>query len=501
MIDLREVLRSLDPEPTSTPPPIERLWARLERDALGESYTTAYPASESTADSPGRGALSRRSGVAWRSRVLVTVFAAGAIAIGVGAVLVLHVRRVASSATQPSSRVAAPFWYTRAVTVGRDPLPIVPRVMHGNAAGRPVPLVYFVVRTSTETWVGRDGAIRQRIVTLSRRFASASDRRRWTAAHQRLPGGTQGSDTLIAAGGRFPVSPNVPSAEPGDPGDGLFSYQQLLHLPLAPAELRVRIIQAEAAFTRRQVNAYVRPGSRHAQTVAKLVQRQEASQARLYTLIELLESPLSPRLRTALVAATARLPGVNATSQVAAGQISLSETGSAPLTVAVTARTGALVSITGPYAGTSAVVAQGPTSSEESLPRGVATIPDHPSVLPPTGVTITPTRGSSSTAFRVKIPKPTNATVAPFLQATMYGPTGPDCTFFASHNSQAIIPAGHIISDAGKPVAEYSLLPSAIRRTTWCPGTYELQITPLRLTTGASQDLAGSSAAYFNVRR
>ncbi|HWE13503.1 MAG TPA: hypothetical protein VG365_08330 [Solirubrobacteraceae bacterium] len=42
---------------------------------------------------------------------------------------------------------------------------------------------------------------------------------------------------------------------------------------------------------------------------------------------------------------------------------------------------------------------------------------------------------------------------------------------------------------------------SAIHRTTWCSGTYEIQITPLQLTSGASKSLAGTSAAYFTVRR
>jgi hypothetical protein len=399
------------------------------------------------------------------------------------------------------SKVPGSYWYTRIVTMSRDPLPIVPRVMRVGQKAGPVPLVYFDVRTSTETWVGQDGTIRQRTLTLSRRFATAADRRRWNAADQRLPDGTQGGDSVIAGNGEFPVSANVPAVQPTDPGDGLFSYRQLLTLPLTTAKLRARLVHAEIALTRRELDSYVRPGPRHAQTVSILAHHSAAEPGQLYILTELLESPIPQQLRLALVAATADLPGVKTSPSPSSGRIVLTEGGSVALTVTVNTRTGELISTSGPYAGASTVLAQGPTASDHSLPNGVASIPRHASVPPPTGMTVAPSQGTSRTDFRIETPRINAITTAPLLQATMFGPTGPDCTFWASHAPSAIIRAGHLATAASQPVYEYSLPPSAIHRTTWCPGTYEMQITPIQLTSGASKNLAGPSAAYFTVRR
>jgi hypothetical protein len=295
------------------------------------------------------------------------------------------------------------------------------------------------------------------------------------------------------------VSANVPAGEPGDPGDGLFSYKQLLNLPRDPVELRGELRDAEVALTRRQLDSYVRPGPRHAQIVSRLASRPDEGQAKLYILTELLESPIPPQLRTALLAATAGMPGI--TTMAHRGQVILTETGNAPLTVTTNARTGAIISMTGTYAGASIVIAQGATTSDHTLPTGVRPILGHPSVPAPAAMTVTPAHGTPQTAFRIQIPRFNPSTAGPFLQASMFGPTGPDCTFWASHKPAAVTTTGRLATAASKPVYEYTLPPTAIHRATWCAGTYELQITPLHLAPGGSNALAGPSAAYFTVRR
>jgi hypothetical protein len=62
-----------------------------------------------------------------------------------------------------------------------------------------------------------------------------------------------------------------------------------------------------------------------------------------------------------------------------------------------------------------------------------------------------------------------------------------------------MIPAGRSTTVAGRPVYRYRLTAAAIQRAGWCPGRYQIQVTPLTLTSGASQNLAGPSATYFTV--
>jgi len=116
-------------------------------------------------------------------------------------------------------------------------------------------------------------------------------------------------------------------------------------------------------------------------------------------------------------------------------------------------------------------------------------------------MTISPSVGTSGTTFRIEMPKINTTTTAPYLQAMMFGPTGPDCTFWDSHAPSAIIPTGQPATAGGRDVYQYTFSPSAIHRTTWCAGTYQVQITPLQLTTGTSKTLAGRSATYFTVGR
>jgi hypothetical protein len=81
--DPTELLRALDPEPAARAPAIDMLWRRLEADgAIAEAQSDAVPP--------------WRRGPAWVSRTLSVGLAAVAIAIGFGAVLVLHHGRMAA---------------------------------------------------------------------------------------------------------------------------------------------------------------------------------------------------------------------------------------------------------------------------------------------------------------------------------------------------------------------------------------------------------------------
>jgi hypothetical protein len=77
MTDPAELLRALNPEPVASAPPIDRLWRRLEADALMPGSAV-----------PPRVRRSRRGGVL-ATRLLVAGLLAVAVAIGVGAVVVL----------------------------------------------------------------------------------------------------------------------------------------------------------------------------------------------------------------------------------------------------------------------------------------------------------------------------------------------------------------------------------------------------------------------------
>jgi hypothetical protein len=451
----------------------------------------------------------RRRRRRWALTALAVVVVFGAIGVGIvraqpsqgGAAGGRAARRGAAGAAGSTGA----FWYTRTITASRGPLPVVPRVMPVGEKPGPVPLVYFDVGTSSETWIGRDGTVRQRTVVLTRRFASPADRRRWVAAHQTLPGGSDGSDQISAGDDLFPATANAPSSEPGDPGDGLFSYRQLLGLPPAPGPLAVRLERAESALNLRELNTYVRPGPAHRRTVARLARQWTRDQDQLYTITGLIESPVPDRVRLALVAAAARLPGVSLVPDPPAGKIVLTETADGSRqSLAVDAATGELRLAGQTFAGDTSVVAAGPTSSVWALPRGVTAIAPKADVLPPTGVTVTPVSGDAGTSFAVAIPVPRSARAsgtAPFLEALLFGPTGPDCTFWSSQVPSAAVTGGQLMTAGGRSSYEYRLTASAVHHASWCAGRYQLEVTPVSLGRRGSQDLAGPSATYFTVDR
>jgi hypothetical protein len=81
--DPTELLRALNPEPAARAPAVDMLWRRLDADGA-------------IAEEPGDAVGQWRRGPAWASRMLAVGLAAVAIAIGVGAVLVLHYGRTAA---------------------------------------------------------------------------------------------------------------------------------------------------------------------------------------------------------------------------------------------------------------------------------------------------------------------------------------------------------------------------------------------------------------------
>jgi hypothetical protein len=80
--DPTELLRALNPEPAATAPEIDVLWRRLEVDG---------PIADDESDAVAQW----RRGPVWASRMLTAGLAAVAVAIGVGAMLVLHHRTTA----------------------------------------------------------------------------------------------------------------------------------------------------------------------------------------------------------------------------------------------------------------------------------------------------------------------------------------------------------------------------------------------------------------------
>ena len=96
--DPTELLRALNPEPTATAPPIDALWRRLEEPGVTAEHREAGGPSLQRLEPPGSSAPAQerpRRGSGLASRVLVAGLVLVALAIGLGAVLVLHSNRPA----------------------------------------------------------------------------------------------------------------------------------------------------------------------------------------------------------------------------------------------------------------------------------------------------------------------------------------------------------------------------------------------------------------------
>jgi hypothetical protein len=383
------------------------------------------------------------------------------------------------------------------------PIALPPRVM-ASGTNPPPTLVAVRVRESLETWIGRDGTIRQRQTTLSERFADSAARRRWLASGEPLPSFAS-NDSVSEGDGRFP--PQYSGA--GDIGDGLFSYQQLLALPTSVPGLRARLERAQAALARREQHGLatkVRGGTGYAsiQLVGHGSVRSARTMQDLTTIATLLATPVPTAVRAALYRVAASLPTVTydgkTTDTLGRPGIAISVGTSAHgMRMIFDPATGALletrVLVTSSLHGiklgtdTQTIAAQGIAESLNSLPRGIRPIGHmRPSAQT---IAITPRTGTPTTTFHLAVHS-THASpgaAASPLTASIDGPTAAGCRAYLLPPPIARLARGMAVHTPGHAVYRYNVPSTAIGRTTWCPGRYQLQI------------LADSqSSIYFEVR-
>jgi hypothetical protein len=400
----------------------------------------------------------------------------------------------ASAGVAANARFVGRIWYSRAIVQRLSPLPIVPRLMRAGAKPGPVPLVYFHMRTSYETWIGSDGSFRQRQVVLSESFATAAGRRRWHAAHQSLPSGAAvgtGSDGLNVGNSEFPAG--LASSQ-SDPGDSLFTAGQLLGLPDNPGAVSHALVAAQRALTRRQEEAYVQSGPHHAAGVARLVRLNDSRKQLAFLVLDsvasLAISPISDELRRRLVTAASITPGVRTSTSGALLGLTVPglRFGGA---VVFDRRTGELLQGMPQAPGT--IVAQGIVGAIGALPHGLRPITARHVPSPPVPK-LTPASGTAQTIFTLQLPAGAmGATSAPHVFADMSGPTGPDCHYQYSQPGIARIPTGTSRGD----IDTFVVAPRAIGRDSWCSGRYGLQVAAGKdATLGTGQ----GSTVYFTVR-
>lgn len=393
-----------------------------------------------------------------------------------------------------SARFTGRVWYSRAIVEQVMPWPIVPRVMAPGQRSGPVPVVFFRTRTSYETWIASDGSSRQRRVILSDSFASSAGRKRWLAAGQPPPAtsiGT-GSDGLSVGSGEFPAGLDD---SPSDPGDSLFSAQQLLQLPGTPEAVSRVLLRAQRALIARQEQAYVQASPRHAAQVARLMRLNDRHRPLAFAVLDsvssLAISSISNELRHRLVSAASLTPGVTASSS--GPRLTLTVPGvNGGAGVVFDRRTGRLLQGMPQAPGT--IVAQGNVDSLRALPHGLAPIPARHLPAPPVP-TLRPVTGTRHTTFTLELPAATvrSAAGAPELLAEIMGPTGPDCHYQYSKPGIAQIPTG--TSNGANEM--FAVSPTTISRSSWCPGRYGIQVAAGKdATLGTGQ----GSTAYFTVR-
>jgi hypothetical protein len=401
-------------------------------------------------------------------------------------------RRSAAAAADPG--FVGRVWFARTIVERLTPSPIVPWVMRAGQKAGPVPLVYFRTRTSYETWIGSDGSFRQRAVVLSASFATAAGRKRWRAAHQSLPSGLAvgtGSDGVDLGNGEFPAGLD---SSRSDPGDSLFTAQQLLGLPRSPGAVQRALLGAQRALIRRQEEAYVQSGPHHAADVARLVRLNDRREPLAFAVLDSVSSvaisPISDQLRRRLLSGASITSGVR--TSTSGTRVGLTVPGlefGGP--VVFDRRTGELLAGMPQAPGT--IIAQGIVSAIGALPHGLRPVNARHLPTPPIPQ-LTPTTGTAQTTFTLQLPAvAVGATRAPQVFADMAGPTGPDCHYQYSQPGVARIPTG--TSQGG--IDGFTVVPQVIGRTSWCPGRYGLQVAVGKNgTLGTGQ----GSTAYFTVR-
>ena|GEM_PF-5804243 len=461
------------------------------------------------------------------------IVVAAALALGGGLLLASRTggtrapaRSVARSSSAPLSVGRGPFWYMR--MIGSMRVPRCARPLGGvmNACGA---TAWFDVVMSTETWVGTNGTMRERMVEVSQRFASARDRARWLASGKPVPvpiSIAQG-DTLDVGSGYFPPPPfgaaagEVPPAEgppvgagPIDVGDGLFTYRQLLALPAGGSAALARIDRAWTELRHRYGMMLLRWHSPGATVIARddlgPLPKPGRSIQELLLIAHLDAAPVPARVRLALFRAASALRGVTVTRRARGGvTVSASSPHWQPVSFTFDARSGELV--TGPPAdggypsvpqGPSRVVTQGPVTSIRALPAGARWIPGvgAPPLWPPPSApaveTVSPSVGGPTTTLTVLLAAAPgdHAHPAPIAWLGITGSAGRGIyhagkpafsrrgVFLPGNqgrdpclppNSVRVRPVA-TIHRAGRLVYVYRVAPGLFHLRAWCAGRYSL---------------------------
>jgi hypothetical protein len=325
----------------------------------------------------------------------------------------------------------------------------------GTGSGVPGRLV------TVENWVGTDGSWRLRETEL---------------------GGAPGSlDVVVTGDGLLPPQTNAYGAfdgvpfNPHDPGDGLFTASQLASLPTNSSALAIRLQQAVAAEDLRNLNAYLGPGPHTAAQLRRLRRvflGGRVSQA-LLAIADLDMTPSPHWLSYGLYRAARELPGAHVTVAGHGAQRRVVRIAAGGYAMTFDAQTGMLRS-----GSTGVFFDQGSAGA------------------------ITPRAGTPTTTFtlRTRSTRITTASTAPGMAAEMFGPTGPNCTFWASRPPLERIPPGTVTQSASGALAAYQITPNVIGRHAWCPGRYQLMINPTTTTPGHSSVPRSFAAIYFEIR-
>jgi hypothetical protein len=338
----------------------------------------------------------------------------------------------------------------------------------------------------------------------SERFADSAARRQWLASGDPLPS-FGSSDSVSEGDGWFP--PQYSGA--GEIGDGLFSYQQLLSLPTSVPGLRARLDQAQAALAQREQHGLatkLQAGTGYAsmQIIGHGSVRLAKSMRDLTTIATLLSTPVPATVRAALYRVAASLPEVTydgkTTDTLGRPGVAISVGTSAHgMRMIFNPATGELLqtsaviesSLHGLKLGTitQTIAAQGIAPSLNSLPQGVR--PTGHMRPSPRTIAISPRAGTPTTTFRLTVHS-THASLpaaAASLMAQIDGPTAPGCRAYLLPPPIARLTRRVAIHTPGHVAYRYDLPSTAIGRSAWCPGRYQLQI------------LANNqSCIYFEVR-
>ncbi len=272
----------------------------------------------------------------------------------------------------------------------------------------------------------------------------------------------------------------------GDIGDGLFSYRQLVSLPAGAAQLRAAITRAQAALQRRETHGLtmqVSPGAGVSTIQISGSSKESTAQVRasneLYTISQLLSTPVTPAVRAALYRAAAGLRGVryDGGTHDPLGRPGVAVSVPGGVRMVFNPATGTLLSLSSDLYLTQVVLAQGIAASVYSLPAGVQ--PLRAKLPAPQIVSIQPHAGTPSTVFWVQLPatrRPRRLRTAPTALANLDGPTGSNCRSYLLPPPFVTLRGGAVSIVHGTASYRYRLAPASIARDAWCRGRYQLQL-------------------------